>query len=73
MHWPGEHVLGESIYTNDIMIINPVDKTPYRDENKDIYRFSIDGGKDALQSVIDSINSNPIISPFIKPRTKPNP
>ena len=58
--------------TNDIMIINPVSGKPYKDENDDVYRFSIDGDQNALQNVIDSINSNPIINPFVKPRTKPN-
>ena len=59
--------------TNDIMIINPVSGKPYKDENDDVYRFSIDGDQNALQNVIDSINSNPIINPFVKPRTKPTP
>ena len=58
--------------TNDIMIINPVSEKPYKDENGDVYRFSTDGDQNALQSIINSINSNPIINPFVKPRTKPN-
>ena len=65
-------IAGESVWTNDLMIVNPVSGEPYKDDAGDIYRFSTDGSQKALQDVINNINSNPIISPFVKPRTKPS-
>ena len=65
-------IAGESVWTNDLMIVNPVSGESYKDAAGDIYRFSTDGGQQDLQNVINSINSNPIIKPFVRSRAKPN-
>ena len=66
-------IMQDDQYTRSIMIIDPVSGEPYRDENDDIYQFNLDGGKADLQNVVNRINTNPLISPFIKKRSKPTP
>ena len=66
-------VMQDDQYDNSIMMVDPVSGEPYTDKSGNIYEFNIDGNQNTLQGVIDSINSNPIISPFVKPRTKPTP
>ena len=46
----------------------PVSKKPIKDENKKVYRFSTSGSNEDLQKVIDEINKNPFIKPYIKER-----
>tara|TARA_R100000808_G_C2151595_1_gene160717 strand:- start:1915 stop:3600 length:1686 start_codon:yes stop_codon:yes gene_type:complete len=59
--------------TNDITLVDPVSGDPILDPStKKPYRFSIDGNKEDLQKVIDDINNNPFIKPYIKERTELN-